>query len=363
MSIAGTISVPSETQYKICHRPTYASFGETGLTATATAYGHLLQITQYFAKDPSGFYCVGLKDVLEPCWVTQRMEQFQAYIVDPDKGMRLEVESFDNSETTNKMPQLKFLSNRWPNFITQPVAGNFNTEVQYFIHQKTVYQTYTFTSRGESSTSLPEMAINAELLIRDLDFSSSSIWNMQEADNSSYEHRAPRGKHCILRMHKTGTEQDGDANEPANNNAVVLAIWPFINDSPQSVQREGASAKYIITHGSEALNTLENMSVTVTLAYTLHFVPLSKVEDIPSPSPPMKLLRKLKTDAEKNESLFANPLFPGDENLDYALKRNLEHMLSVCSIPVGDNTEGAIQPTAITCGDLAGHRVANEASL
>ncbi|PON23822.1 hypothetical protein TGAM01_v207469 [Trichoderma gamsii] len=342
MSIAGTTSVPSETQYKICHRPTYASFGENGLTATATAYGHLLQITQYFGNDPSGFYCVDLKDVLEPCWVTQRMEQLQAHIVDPGQGMRLEVESFDNSKQTNEMPRLSFHSNRWPKFIIRSGAGSIDTEIQYFIHQKTVCQTYTFISRGDSSASLPELAINAELLIRDLDFSSSSIWNMQEADNSSYEHRAPQGKHCILRMHKTGIEQNSDANEPAHNNAVVLAIWPFMNDS---------------------LSDCSTIGNYCEISYTLHFVPLSQLDDIPSPSPPMKLLRRLNTDAERNEVLSANPFLPGDENLDYALKRNLEHMLSVCSVSIGDNTEGTIQPIAITCGDLAGHRVANEASF
>jgi hypothetical protein len=287
------------------------------------------------------------------------MEQLQANIVDPDKGMRLEVANMNTSGLREDIPKLNFLDNRWPTFRSETAAGNFNTEIQYFIYQKTVYQTYTFTSRGESSASLPEMAINAELLIRDLDFSSSSIWNMQEADNSSYEHRAPQGKHCIIGLHKTGVEQNGDANEPTQKNAVVLAIWPFINDSPQSVRREGTTAKYITTHGSQPLD----VPVTATLAYTLHCVPQSQVDDIPSPSPPMELLRKLKTDAEKNEVVSANPFFPGDENLDYALKRNLEHILSVCSIPVGDNTEGTIQPTAITCGDLAGHRVANEASL
>ncbi|KAL7967366.1 hypothetical protein HDV63DRAFT_406605 [Trichoderma sp. SZMC 28014] len=359
MSIAGNTTVLSETQYKVSHRPTYASFGENGLTATTTAYGHLLQIAQYFGNDPSGFYCVDLKDVLEPFWVTQRMEQLQASIVDPNKGMRLEVQSSDDLEQTNEMPRLSFLSDRWPKFITQSAAGNFDTEIQYFIHQKTVYQTYTFTPRGESSTSLPEMAINAELLIRDLDYSRSNIWNMQEADNSSYEHRAPQGKHCIIRMHKIGTEQSGNANEQAHNNVVVLAIWPFINDSPQSVRREGTTAKYIINHGSQALDG----PVTVTLAYTLHFVPLSKVDDISSPSPPMNILRQLKADTAFTESLCANPLFPGDENLDFTLRRNLEHVLSVCSIPIGDITEGTIPPTAITCGDLAGHRVANEASL
>lgn len=363
MSTTDTTSIPFETEDKTRHRPAYASFGEDGLTATATAYGHLLQITQYFGNDPSGFYCVDLKDVLEPCWVTQRMEQLQGHIVDPSKGMRLEVESFNNSELTHEMPKLSFLNNRWPNFVTQTAAGNLKTEIQYFIYQKTVYQTYTFTSRDKSLALLPEMAINAELLIRNLDFSSSSIWNMQETSNSSYEYRSPQGKHCIIRMRETGTEQGGDANELAHDNNVVLAIWPFINDSPQSVRREGTTAKYIITHGNQVLDGLENVSATVTLAYTLHLVPLSEVEKISSPVSPMELLRNLKANAQNPKTSFENPLFPGEEYLDFTLKRNLEHILSVCSIPIFGGPEEKVRPTVLTCGDMGGHRVANEASL
>ncbi|UKZ68575.1 uncharacterized protein TrAtP1_009600 [Trichoderma atroviride] len=365
MSTAGTTSI-FETQDKARHRPTYASFGENGLTATATAYGHLLQITQYFGNDPSGFYCVDLKDVPEPYLVTQRMEHLQSYIVHPDKGMRLEVENFNTSELWDNIPKLSFPSNRWPKFESEAVSGNFSTEIQYFIHQKAVYQTYTFTSCGESSASLPEMAFNAELLIRNLDFSNSCIWNMQEADNNSYKHRSPQRKDCILRIHEIGTEQDGGANQTAQNNgnAVVLAIWPFIGDSPQSVCPKGNTAKYKIIHGSQVLNGGKNESVTVTLVYTLHFGPSSQVErDILPPSPPMELLRKLKADAETTKTPFAKPLFPDDGYLGIALKRNLEHMLSVCCIPVRDSTEDKIPPIAITCGDMAGHRVANEASF
>lgn len=365
MSIAGTTSITFETQDTARHRPAYASFGENGLTATATAYGDLLQITQYFGNDPSGFYCVDLQDVPEPYLVTQRMEHLQSYTVHPDKGMRLEVANINTPGLRDDIPKLSFLNNRWPNFKPETVAGDFNTEIQYFIHQKTVYQTYTFTSRGESSASLPEMTFNPELLIRDLDFSNSSIWNMQGKTNSSYRHRSPQGKHCILRIHKIRAEQDDDANQSSENNgnAVVLAIWPFIDDSPQSVQYERTTAKYKITPGSQMLNRVKKVSVTVTLAYTLHLVPCSQVEDISPPIAPMKLLGKLKADAETNETSFANPVFSDDNRLDLALKRNLEHILSVCSIPVGDGTKKTIPPTAITCGDMSGHKVANEASL
>jgi hypothetical protein len=59
-----------------------------------------------------------------------------------------------------------------------------------------------------------------------------------------------------------------------------------------------------------------------------------------------------------------------DVDLDYATRRNLEHILSVCAIPVPlepvwDNPK-VVEPEpaiALTCGDMSGHRVCISASL
>ena len=64
-----------------------------------------------------------------------------------------------------------------------------------------------------------------------------------------------------------------------------------------------------------------------------------------------------------------------DDSLDYSTRRNLEHILSVCAIPVPqghvwdyDNTSvldrlEVAEPVALTCGDMSGHRVCISASL
>jgi hypothetical protein len=56
-------------------------------------------------------------------------------------------------------------------------------------------------------------------------------------------------------------------------------------------------------------------------------------------------------------SPFRRICFSPDPRLDFAFRRNLEHVLSVCAIPV-DN-----EAVAITCGDISGHRVGPRASL
>jgi hypothetical protein len=61
-----------------------------------------------------------------------------------------------------------------------------------------------------------------------------------------------------------------------------------------------------------------------------------------------------------------------DVGLDYATRRNLEHILSVCAIPVPPghvwdydnmNPKIAEPAVALTCGDMSGHRVCTSASL
>ncbi|KAF3021146.1 hypothetical protein E8E14_013836 [Neopestalotiopsis sp. 37M] len=54
-------------------------------------------------------------------------------------------------------------------------------------------------------------------------------------------------------------------------------------------------------------------------------------------------------------------------HLNYAMWRNLEHILSVCSIHIGprmaDQINSEIEPIALTCGDMSLHRVCNSASF
>lgn len=67
------------------------------------------------------------------------------------------------------------------------------------------------------------------------------------------------------------------------------------------------------------------------------------------------------------EKLVENPFevlsLTADPHLNFVFRRNLEHILSVCSIPIDESSNDGIYPIALTCGDLAGHRVATAASL
>ncbi|KAF2995400.1 hypothetical protein E8E13_004654 [Curvularia kusanoi] len=68
------------------------------------------------------------------------------------------------------------------------------------------------------------------------------------------------------------------------------------------------------------------------------------------------------------EASFRRICFSSDIGFDYAFRRNLEHILSVCSIPIEmkhHHIPLSLQGSAIaiTCGDIAGHRIGPRASL
>lgn len=66
---------------------------------------------------------------------------------------------------------------------------------------------------------------------------------------------------------------------------------------------------------------------------------------------------------------------PTMEHIEFSARRNLEHILGVCAIPVavhvsGESAEGivwkklrGVQPIALSCGDLSGHRICTTSSL
>jgi hypothetical protein len=69
-------------------------------------------------------------------------------------------------------------------------------------------------------------------------------------------------------------------------------------------------------------------------------------------------------------SSFKKPDLSKDVDIDFIMRRNLEHILSVCSIPnpqsfrhFDKNQESIEHAIALTCGDMSGHRIVTSASL
>lgn len=273
-----------------------------------------------------------------------------------------------NQSESGSGSTVRFVHNRWPCFSTKTPV--FDIDIQYVVSNKTVYQTYTFNLHQGSqifSSEIPTIVIDTNLLLRDLDFITRE--EMKEYGlEPHYSSRITNDGYSVARMHSDylyNRHSDGRNANKDDRNTVALFISPFINERPQQPRELSQPApedldNYFVTPDEQAWNDLiENKTLEITLAYTLKLI-TSKEEDIATSPVSAADLRKAKEQINRHSPGMV-PITT-DKPLDFALSRNLEHILSVCSIPVRKVSE-EIYAIALTCGDISGHRVSGKASL
>lgn len=242
-----------------------------------------------------------------------------------------------------KKPDLEFIRDRWPRFTSQ--NERLRSTRQYFVHDSTVWDVWTFTAKHEHEP-VPEinrMRFNAKLLIRELDFVDS---NHSFNAESAYKACGPHGKarNSIILTH------DGQNFENINS-VISLVVSFFVNGEPREIEKED-NAIFCIRgqEGSPGGRTL-----TFSTTYKLHSSSNPNVQNTPT------LLHC------KFQDILTEPYavlsFSSDPHLDFVVRRTLEHILSVCSIPVISHNGGTGAMVALTCGDKSGHRLVNKASL
>lgn len=108
----------------------------------------------------------------------------------------------------------------------------------------------------------------------------------------------------------------------------------------------------------EQLELQQSHSLEITTAYKLQKLP----EGFETNLDLVPLQRYYRFDEVLAMAPYAHLSFSPDAYVDFIVRRNLEHILSVCSIPV--TLEGDTKPmVALTCGDMSGHRLTAKASL
>lgn len=268
--------------------------------------------------------------------------------------MRLE---FDTSEAygdwkiDNTTPTLKFIHHRWPLFITETSA--FDLRIKYFVSKKTIYQEYSFKLKERCKIEyLPKLSINANLLIRNLNYVEPNKENDHTDEHYSY-YEAPDNS-FIIRKYKPLEKGS------IERKTVGLVIRPFVNDRPYNIQKIEDPNSYQITPGVHELQRLQNDGkMVVTIAYTLVLMESDAAATQSSSQAEADLLKA----KSKLDTKFGILPFTKEKNLNFILERNLEHILSVCSIPIRDPSEADIVPIALTCGDVSNHRVVAASSL
>ncbi|OAG11135.1 uncharacterized protein CC84DRAFT_1210811 [Paraphaeosphaeria sporulosa] len=269
---------------------------------------------------------------------------------------------------------------------TTTLSKAFLLSVQYFCYKGTVVQSY-FIPSSEVSNQAFDKAINLDtmLSIRSLDFVSNQDFDTTGESSETLKTFVLSNKHLVITrtIPKYVLEQGNPSPLPSDGKylpvAVALVISPFINGEPATIdtehcvtfKREDAPSHCEITVAYK-LSLLQEADMSFLIstqaggAADLRGLPsLANVEN--SATKQDTVSHGCNSEAKDaldyfgkefvRDSLYHKIFFSPDPFLDFALRRNLEHTLSVCSLPTFG---GAV---AITCGDISGHRVGPRASL
>ncbi|RBR11264.1 uncharacterized protein FIESC28_09148 [Fusarium coffeatum] len=357
------------------------SFGDDGLTATASPSGRLLRISRHFPGEKFG-YCVDHCDIDEPYMTINRITEFVSSANDPDHniGFYPDQESWLSAAEN---AWVDFTNDRWPVFHIKGEGGR--CKIQYSISRGAVYQTFDF------SNGRPPMTLMSDLLLRQLDFiDDSNQFNEADEDDSGYQtHLLDEGR-CIKRSHKLGQDNNKHAalfvHAFSGNTALTFEKFTKHQDAAseedsamaeQGMREEGDAAEGIDEEGdgdgdarsddSEEYDAktyyriMDDNSVSRPTRVTLIYILSLEAGELESPPEPLKFTAAPKFPKMNTRKRMFTPTNP---DLNLALRRNLEYILSVCSIPIyldaEDDEEFAV---ALTCGDIDDHRIITAASF
>ncbi|KAL6705832.1 hypothetical protein ACN47E_006292 [Coniothyrium glycines] len=180
---------------------------------------------------------------------------------------------------------------------------------------------------------------------------------------------------------RTGSHGMKSEDKP---NRIALIIQLFANNKIQCISNKGE----IRLSDSTKEIARKQGCIELTMTYRLRL--LKETDSRKSPKDVMPPLDHTKIPPELSsmhetfscENPYKKLQFSAEGQLDYITRRNLEHVISVCSIPVGTtpeaghtiqnaqktqtdsrDSEADVYKVAITCGDISGHRVGQRASL
>ncbi|KAK7409438.1 hypothetical protein QQX98_008399 [Neonectria punicea] len=274
-------------------------------------------------------------------------------------------------------PLAEFVHDRWPHFTSR--ASDCEIKIQFVASGGTIFQTYEFFFDG-IDIQPPKVATGVNLLIRQLDFINSANWvNGADLWSAVYKTELSGDKTRIKRSHHI------------NEGEVALFISAYCEEELVKFQHEekqvekqddeqdsgedtstgksqedqkennGVGETFGIVWSDKALEYLQrNKSLKVTFAYCLEYF-ANRDERIP----PHVNAEAIGTAVQQvDDEPFEEHHFTEDGDINQVLRRNLEHILSVCSIPVIAEGSKSDQPViALTSGDVDGHRVATAASF
>lgn len=352
-----------------------------------------MQITRSLGYGHSGLFCVDTSGVCVPTSPQARLEQLMQLSRNPEGGIRLEGIS-EAVGLTRRKPKVEFIFNRWPRFTPHSTTVPSNPEnaegsstdeekthprlsLQYFCHKGTVFQRYIFNHNPGAPSALHGryLYIRRDFLIRNLDFVNESAFNNADEDNNAYVWLSGLNGFSQIAVHRMVQEDAKeigiDANEYEDSNgpkAVALIVTAFVNGKIQRLYRFPSFLVLNVSSATQAEMAIST-PVTITIAYRLQT--LTSTQYWRQPFTPASALTSMNEAFSPNSNTtFQRLRWSSNVHINFITGRNLEHILSVCSMPVPkrlcsttDEDEMDTTSLALTCGDVAGHRIAITASL
>lgn len=463
---------PGDADYRSWSSPSdskcSASFGDCGTTATAGAFGQLVQFSDYLGAGSSGTFSAGHSYTKEPYWVTRRARQLHSLASEPfEEAQRQDYDNVFGLKFLNMAllddarPKLEWLQYQWPRFEYKRRCfkrmKSVKLTIQFIVRHKTVFQQCILENRGKTDVDL-ELAFCKGMSIRDLDHLTDDYeFNKTTPDDQNagpgpggfgwvHVNRFREGSPARTEFQDASHENDSNRvhrnrygkNQPNHGVALVVSmvvdgktvrfspgqsphIWKQTLKAKSSIPGSKSQKLEIVTAYKLVLLTdplsdwrtfvvpLKEMDLSRLLSEAMAVssfrtsMPIISGNDGPAHSYDRRQSETLEGEENKDEAGMVNvsqdedgtvdskpptepspaihheptpeKTLPVMEHIEFSARRNLAHILDVCAIPVavsasGENIEGLIwdklrdvQPIALSCGDLSGHRICTTSSL
>ena len=390
---------------------TYLSFGDDGTTASVTEQGQLMQFSRYLGPGRSSVFVADSEGAEEPYFVADRgsyLEDMARYSWGFGKNIIM--------RDDNLTYQVSFLRDRWPRVV---ISGNdWKLVTQWMVKDGVVVQQSVIKNLTKEPLNF-ECEFDLRVLIRDLDFVNPAYDFNEESDRHYTEGAGPNGYGFVKvhRLPKTDRPDDKHEHEQPKTwyaEKKEQGDDVIIVEGDQNVEREETiapvgeqhdvvkklavvSVKERSSFQQKQEELLQPEAVGLVIGFFVNGE-ARKLEDFRKrewhtvePGECLELVAGYKLVLLRSKMLDWKPLIVSaadvdidlflsersssyviSADLDYASRRNLEHILSVCAIPVPpghvwdyDNMKPKVAEPAIalTCGDMSGHRVCISASL
>jgi hypothetical protein len=298
-------------------------------------------VSRHFKGERFG-YCVDHWSIPEPYVVVDRITSFLSAANDPEHNIGF-YPGADSWVSAANNASVDLIDDRWPAFDIR--EDEKRCKIQYSASHGHVYQTFKFENGR------PSVSFMAKVLICELEFSDpDNKFNIASKSDDEYKvHLLSDGK-CIKRSHKL--------SEDGNKHAALL-VYACSGGAALNFREENRKGEedtgliYYTIEDSKVSDSTE-----ITFVYVLSLIN-GELEYPPEPPEFTTVPELAKVDTSK-ERIFTSK----NADLNIALRRNLEYILSVCSIPVYPNAENGEEfAVALTCGDVDSHRISTAASL